>query len=134
MNQEYWEKIRLVRDSVNKEIERLRNQGELGSALEADVKLYCQPELKKQLDALGNELRFVLITSGAEVILAEPNEKSGVETDFPELRVKISPITLTKCERCWHRVPDVGINTSHPTLCTRCVENVSGRGEIRHFA
>lgn len=132
LNQTYWEQIRLVRDSVNKEIERLRNQGELGSALEADVKLYCEPPLKKELDALGDELRFVLITSAASVLLAEENQ--GVETEVPGLRVEVSPISLTKCERCWHRVPSVGTHAAHPTLCARCVENITDRGEVRHFA
>ncbi|REJ62006.1 MAG: hypothetical protein DWQ28_12195, partial [Proteobacteria bacterium] len=39
-----------------------------------------------------------------------------------------------KCERCWHRRDDVGSYTEHPTLCGRCVSNVAGDGETRHFA
>ncbi len=85
MNQAYWAKIWRVRDAVNKEIEALRNAGKLGAPLEADVRLYCTPELKKELDALGDELHFVFITSSAEVLLADSNVKDLLSTDVPGL-------------------------------------------------
>ncbi|MBV8803177.1 MAG: isoleucine--tRNA ligase [Gammaproteobacteria bacterium] len=163
MNSSYWETIRLVRDAVNKEIETVRNAGKIGSALEANVILYCEPELKSQLDELQDELRFILITSGVEVHLANVLENAKlvdtrlknsadlkltdlksensnlqpaqiVKTDFPGLWVKVLPLSFIKCERCWHRCANVGENVKHPTLCLRCVENVEGVGEIRKFA
>ena len=39
-----------------------------------------------------------------------------------------------KCPRCWHYSDKIGVNSEHPTLCPRCVENVAGNGEERHFA
>ena len=39
-----------------------------------------------------------------------------------------------KCVRCWHHREDVGMNQEHPELCKRCVSNVTGDGEIRHYA
>jgi isoleucyl-tRNA synthetase len=134
MNHTFWEQIRLIRDAVNKEIEAQRNAGKVGAALEAEVSLYCEPELKKQLDALGDELRFVLITSGANVLLANSPMQDVVATEFPGLGVKVLPISYQKCERCWHRMEDVGANAEHPTLCSRCVVNVEGEGEERKFA
>ena len=44
------------------------------------------------------------------------------------------PIISTKCERCWHYAPDVGVNPAHPTLCGRCDSNLHGAGETRLFA
>lgn len=132
MNAAYWEKCRHVRDAVNKEIENQRNQGKMGSALEANIYLYCDAELKKQLDALGDELHFLLITSKAKTILAE-NETQGVETEIPGLRIQVEAIPHEKCERCWHRSEDVGTTLSHTTLCKRCVENVEGKGEVRLY-
>ena len=134
MNQTYWEKIQAVRNAVNKEIEKLRNEGKLGAPLEADVRLYCEPELKSELDALQNELRFVLITSAADVCLSHADVKDAVETDVAGLWVKVIPLTAAKCERCWHRSPEIGHNPTHPTLCPRCIENVDGNGEVRRFA
>jgi len=135
MNEAYWEKLRLVRDAVNKELETQRKAGKLGAPLEAEVHLYCDVELKKQLDALQDELRFVLITSGADVHLANAHLPTDVVvTEVPGLSIKVDPVTYQKCERCWHRRADVGSDSSHPTLCARCVVNVVGEGEIRKFA
>lgn len=135
MNQTYWEQLRKIRDAVNKELENLRNDGRLGSGLEAHVELYAEASLKAQLDALKNELRFVLITSGAEIHLANSHLTDvTAAVDVPGLWIKVTPVTYQKCERCWHRRADVGANTAHATLCSRCVENVDGQGEVRKYA
>ena len=134
MNQSYWEKIRAVRDAVNKEIENQRNAGKIGSALEAEVHLYCAPNVKEQLDALQNELRFVLITSFAKVIAEHAGPVDTVSTDVPGLSLKIEATSNPKCERCWHRRADVGANLDYPGLCGRCVDNVAGKGEEREYA
>lgn len=134
MNEAYWEKVRQIRDAVNKELEKLRNAGALGSGLEADVQLYAEPELKTRLNALQNELRFVLITSAADIHEANSHMKNVVTTEIPGLWLKVVPLEYKKCERCWHRRPDIGSNPAHPTLCGRCVENVDGKGEVRKFA
>ena len=135
MNKAYWEKIRLIRDAVNKEIEAQRNAGKIGSALEASVEVYCDANMKQALDKLENELRFVFITSGASVHLANPSLPTGaVATDVPGLYVRVESIDDPKCERCWHRRAEVGSNAAHPTLCSRCVENIDGMGEVRKYA
>lgn len=134
MNQEYWDKVREVRDAVNKEIENQRNAGKIGSALEANVHLYCGPNLKKKVDELGAELRFVLITSVANVIAEHAGPVDMLVTDVPGLALKIEATTHAKCDRCWHRCEDVNANADYPGLCGRCVENVSGKGEVRNYA
>ncbi len=135
MNSEYWEKLRLVRDAVNKELENQRAAGKLGAPLEGAANLYCDAELKTQLDKLENELRFVLITSSAKVHLANSHLSDDVvATEVPGLWVKVTSVSDAKCERCWHRRADIGANPLHPTLCVRCVENVDGKGEERRYA
>ncbi len=134
-NAAYWEKIRLMRDAVNREVEGVRKSGQIGSSLEARVALYCDAGLKKELDLLGDELRFVLITSGAEVALKNGVLPAGaVATDIDGFAVAVHPLQDTKCVRCWHRRADVGQVAAHPTLCTRCVANVVGAGEVRRYA
>lgn len=124
-----WDSIIQVRNAVNKEIEAYRNNGDIGSALEAEVELYCQAgALKDTLLALGTELRFVLITSDARILPAQDANLAYT--------IKIMPIgkTKTKCARCWHRRDDVGKHAEHPEICERCIENIEGTGEHREYA
>ncbi|HMY28944.1 MAG TPA: isoleucine--tRNA ligase, partial [Agitococcus sp.] len=127
----YWQQVMAVKTAVNKEIEEARTRKEVGSGLSAEVTLYVVPELKARLALLSDELRFVLITSSAT--LSDQNGE-GQATDVVGLNVKVTPSTYTKCVRCWHYRADVGSHADHPEVCARCVENVAGQGEIRHFA
>ena len=130
MNQKYWDEMRRIRDCVNKEIEDKRTQGQLGSALEAEVKLFCDGEMQKQLQALNDELRFVLITSSAQVQPLEKKNGSAVATEIPGMWLQVTPTRFMKCERCWHRLPDVDNDENYPGLCERCVINVKGEERI----
>ncbi len=133
MGQEYWQTLMQVRDAVNKEIEQQRAAGALGSGLEAEVILYCNDSLADKLAVLGDELRFVLITSSAQLDTAQAST-AAVVTEVDGLSVKVTPSNNAKCERCWHRRADIGTVAEHPTICARCVENVAGQGEQRRFA
>jgi isoleucyl-tRNA synthetase len=127
----YWDQVLAVKSAVNKEIEEARNRKEVGAGLSAEVDLFLSPELRQPLNLLGEELRFVFITSAAR--LNEAAEQ-GMATEVPGLRVAVSPSTHAKCARCWHYRADVGANTAHADICLRCVENVYGDGEKRQFA
>jgi isoleucyl-tRNA synthetase len=131
LSREYWDQVMAVKTAVNKEIEEARNRKEVGSGLSAEVDLYVAPALKQHLAVLGDELRFVLITSAARL---HDESEAGQATDVAGLRVKITPSVYTKCVRCWHYRADVGSHPDHPEACARCVENVAGAGEKRLFA
>lgn len=129
----YWELIAQVKDAVNKVLEAKRTAGEVGGSLGAEVVLYCDEALQVELQKLANELRFVLITSTAEVRAL--NEAQNAEsTEVSGLLVAVKKSEHAKCARCWHHRADVGANTAHPEICLRCVENVEGAGEARSFA
>lgn len=136
--QAFWDALMQVRTHVNKEIERCRNAGMLGSSLEAKLVLYCQPhtDLARQLAALGDELRFVFITSGAQILPYSdlPSHAVQVKIDSENLGIVVIASDDPKCVRCWHRRPDVGHHLEHPELCGRCVTNIEGPGEIRQYA
>jgi isoleucyl-tRNA synthetase len=117
-----WSRIREIRDQVNKDIETLRADGKVGASLQASVNLQVAPEDHVLLASLGNDLKFVFITS--HIILEAGSE----------MLAKVSVSQDTKCERCWHYAPDVGVNSAHPTLCGRCDSNLHGAGETRLFA
>lgn len=117
-----WQTVRTVREAVNVTLEPLRTDKSIGSSLQTDVTIAAPAEMLAILQSLGDELRFVLMV--AQVRLqpaAELSVTAGVDQG-------------QKCERCWHYTEDVGSNAAYPGLCGRCVENVAGQGEERHFA
>jgi isoleucyl-tRNA synthetase len=120
-----WQRLRLLRAKVLKRIEDERTAGKVGSSLQADVVLHVSADDAALLASLGEELRFVMITSSArfEVSQAEIAEQ-----------IVVTPSLDKKCERCWHYVDDVGSHEAHPTICGRCVTNLDGAGETRFYA
>ncbi|STX51880.1 isoleucyl-tRNA synthetase [Legionella busanensis] len=129
-----WQRLQNVRNEVNKALEAKRQQGIIGSALAAEVTLYACQDLKEQLTQLGEELRFLLITSSA---LVKPlNEKPAdinIDTEL-DLAIAVKASEMEKCARCWHRSDDIGLNPEYPDLCNRCVNNITGKDEVRYFA
>ena len=117
-----WARIRDIREVVNKDIEALREKGEVGSSLQANVVLTAPSADHALLATLGDDLRFVFITSAIELEAGN------------DLSVSASASKDVKCERCWHYVADVGADAEHPTLCGRCISNLYGAGETRKVA
>ena len=117
-----WARIREIREAVNKDIEVLREKGEVGSSLQANVVLTAPSADHALLATLGDDLRFVFITSAIE--LEAGNDLSVIASASKDV----------KCERCWHYVADVGADAEHPTLCGRCISNLYGAGETRKVA
>lgn len=135
MNRGFWDRVIAVREEVSKELEKLRERGGIGSSLEAEVRLYCEGELETQLRQLEDELRFVLITSKAEVLpLAQAPAGAEPAKAIEGLKILAEPSPHPKCVRCWQRRSDVGVHPAHPQLCGRCVENVAESGEVRRYA
>ena len=117
-----WSRLRALRAPARKRIEDLRAEGKVGSSLQAEVDFHLDGADYDLLASLGDDLKFVMLTSAARVHRAA------------EARVDVAPSTLTKCERCWHYREDVGADASHAGLCGRCVANLYGEGEARRHA
>lgn len=135
MDDDYWQQVLKVRVACSKEMEKLRVEKIIGSSLDAEIDLFCSDELMMTLNKLGDELRFVLITSYVHLhpLADKPDDAIQVE-DVAGLAIKARASEHEKCVRCWHHREDVGSNPEHPELCGRCVDNVAGDGETRHFA
>lgn len=129
----FWNQVMAARTLVSKELEGLRTAGTIGSSLDARVSLYCDGDMHAALSRLDDELRFVLITSEAEVLEASQRPDDAVDSG-EGLWIKADASPYDKCPRCWHHREDIGSNAEHPELCGRCVENVVGDGETRQFA
>lgn len=124
-----WTLIRQARAEVLRHLETLRERGEIGSSLQAEVELGAGGELHAALASLGDDLRFVLITSAARLV--------EIKTDADnrnDLQITAKGSAHSKCDRCWHWRADVGCNAEHPLLCGRCNANLFGSGEARHAA
>jgi isoleucyl-tRNA synthetase len=110
-----WERLRALRDPVRKAIEALRAEGKVGSSLQAEAVLRADGKDYEMLASLGNELKYLLLTSAARV---DRSSEAGVQ---------VRPSEHPKCERCWHYVADV----DGEGLCGRCRSNLHGPGETR---
>ncbi len=117
-----WERLRAIRDLVNKEIEGVRAAGQVGASLQACVELTAPPEDHALLASLGEDLKFVFITSTIKLIAGSA------------MNISVTASSDQKCERCWHYRADVGQDAAHPTLCGRCTSNLYGAGEHRTCA
>jgi isoleucyl-tRNA synthetase len=131
-----WRRIIQVRNEVSKAIETVRREGRAGSSLAVEVDLWLDGVLREALDSMGDELRFVLLTSEARVAdsNAAPEDAQHIRLEEGELALKVTPSEHEKCVRCWHYRSDVGSDPDHPEICGRCVENVFGDGEVRRMA
>lgn len=117
-----WARIRAVREAVNKDIETLRAAGQVGASLQAEVTLTVPTEEFAILSSLGEDLKFVFITSAITLVAGSAHS------------ISVTASNAVKCERCWHYRADVGSDAAHPTLCGRCTSNLFGAGEARQFA
>jgi len=129
-----WPALIALKADVSRELERLRAAGGIGAPLEAEVTVYARPAQASRFQGLGDELRFVLITSQARVIETDAPPADAVAAAEEGVWLQVRPAEQPKCVRCWHRRADVGSDPRHPELCARCVVNVEGPGEERRFA
>ncbi|PKO59673.1 MAG: isoleucine--tRNA ligase [Betaproteobacteria bacterium HGW-Betaproteobacteria-19] len=120
-----WETIRAVRAEGLKVIEALRTESKVGSSLQAELELRLTADKFVAMQSLGDDLRFVTMTSSATL-----NQVDAAEDE----QIIATASAKQKCERCWHYTADVGHHAEHPTLCGRCVSNLHGAGETRAHA
>jgi len=134
LDRAYWDQVMAVKAAVNKELENQRAAKTLGGSLQAEITLYADSALQTVLEALGNELRFVLISSQAAVQPLEKAPEGAVASELSGLKLVVRKSEAPKCARCWHHSHSVGQDAAHPEICERCVTNVYGAGEVREHA
>ena len=121
-----WEQIFKVREIVSKAIEEKRNAGLVKGGLTTEVIIKAGEQWYKPLQLVGEELKFILITSKVELIIDDISNSA--------IEVQVVASAQKRCDRCWHQVNEVGRNAVHPELCDRCIDNIDGDGEERHYA
>ncbi len=133
LDRTFWDQVLATRVAVGPALEAARKANQIGSALDAELDLYCDAGLYGTLNRLEDELRFVLITSEVRLHTLAERDATAVATELSGLAVRVSASPHPKCVRCWHHRADVGAHADHPELCGRCVANVAGSGEVRRF-
>jgi isoleucyl-tRNA synthetase len=118
-----WKRIREIRAEALKKLEARREAREIGSSLQARLTIGASGEDLALLRGLGDDLKYVMITSAVAVVPASEG-----------LSIDVATSEDPKCERCWHYRPDVGSDATHPGICARCVASLQGRGEKRRHA
>ena len=134
MNDGFWAELLAVRGEVNKVLEQARTDKHIGGSLEASVTLYADSTLAAKLNSLGDELRFALLTSQANVADIATAPADAQDSELKGLKIAFSKAAGEKCPRCWHYASDIGAAAEQPEICGRCVTNVAGNGELRKFA
>ena len=127
------EAARDINPFIRKQMEQMRSDKVIGSSLDAEVDLYCNEKTFEALSQLGDELRFIFITSYARIHPLSDKMNDCMPAG-DGVFIKVTQSTHEKCVRCWHHREDVGQHSEHQELCGRCVENVAGSGEMRAFA
>lgn len=117
-----WTRIQEFRVIVLKELETKRSAGLIGASLQAELVIHADAELYPLLTSVADDLKFAYMVSKISLYSA----------DVTSVEVIVSE--QAKCERCWHYAAEIGENAEHPTICSRCVENLTGIGETRKFA
>src|SRR5215469_8930581 len=99
----------------------MRNAGQIGAALDAEVTLYVDTQSHSRLQPLASELRFFFITSELTLEKADVATEGAhaVALEGAEVLIAARPSEHAKCTRCWHHRPDVGSHKDHPEICGR---------------
>ncbi|WP_179454811.1 isoleucine--tRNA ligase [Xanthomonas arboricola] len=118
-----FDKLLALREQVAKVLEPMRANGAIGAALEAEITVAADAQTAARWQPLADELRFLFISGDVTVTAASTDD----------IFVSAQPTNKAKCVRCWHHQASVGSDPRHPELCSRCVSNIEGPGEVRRW-
>jgi len=122
-----WDQLNQINTHILKALEVARDDGEIGSPLDAHLEISADQYTYDFLKQFSEELRFLFITSSVDLSI-------GSDLDSKEkMRVKVSKSKAEKCGRCWHRQETVGDSDEHPEICSRCISNISDSPEERSY-
>ena len=128
-----WERLLALRDAVNVELERLRQEKTVGTSLEAAVALRAAGTTADLVERYAAELPTLFITSAVSVS-ADPalptaaDAAAAAGAQFVEAGgaavIEARRAGGVKCGRCWRYVPAVS-DRDPAGLCIRCVDALS---------
>ena len=100
---EKWEKFKIIRKVVNAAIEVKRSNKDIGSSLEADIKIYLSNEYLKVVENFDLSESFITSKAEAEIINKDSNLFELEEVK--DVKVLVKKAEGKKCPRCWKIFP-----------------------------
>ncbi|XBC38849.1 MAG: isoleucine--tRNA ligase [Buchnera aphidicola (Melaphis rhois)] len=135
MNNQYWNELLIIKSEVNKVLDIARKNKELGNSLESLIVLYIDQDIKKKLELLKNELKFLFLTSKIQIKSYSSAPDNAIKSKLiKNFKIYITKLDGEKCIRCWHIIAKQKDINTKLKICTRCMLNTTtGLGEIRKF-
>ena len=121
-----WTRLLSLRDAVNGELEKLRQNKVVGTSLEATVTLTVEENMLQLLETYLDDLPMLFITSTVTVVqgTACDTADGAVYSDSGgTARINVRRVDSSKCPRCWRWVRPV---EDEIEICERCVDALSG--------
>jgi isoleucyl-tRNA synthetase len=119
-----WEKISQLKGEVSKALELQRREKVIGHSLDALVRLELPKDLKAVLEQEQDQLKFIFIVSGVEIVGTLKDEANVYTSESIDgIKVAVHPAPGIKCERCWNYFVEEP-TPEHPSICRRCVKNL----------
>ena len=122
-----WDQLNQINAIALKALEVARDNGEIGSSLDAHLIISVDQETHDLLNQFSKELRFLFITSSVDLQFDDALDSNQ------DISVTVKKSDAEKCGRCWHRQESVGDSDEHPEICARCISNISDSPEVRSF-
>jgi len=118
-----WDRLREIRDEVNRALETARQEKIIGTSLQAHVRLAAGGDAAALLQSVADDLPMLFIAS-----------QVALETGGPDgVSVSVARAEGQKCDRCWRVVPEISREARFAGLCGRCVEALAA-GDGREVA
>ena len=130
-----WTRLLSLRDAVNGELEKLRQNKVVGTSLEATVALTVDGELAQLLERYRDDLAMLFITSEVTLAAGPPAGDAADGTVYSEpagtARIAARRVEAAKCPRCWRWVRPAAAAVNEPEadtdaeVCNRCRDALS---------
>ncbi len=125
INEKIWEKLILIKNKLNKIIEKKKINKKINSSLETEIILYTKKSFFEKIKKIKKELKYFFLTSKTKL----KKFKKKYEKNF--FKIICKKIKGIKCNRCWHYVKKNKFKNKN--ICNRCIKNTIGSGEKRKF-
>lgn len=108
--------------TVTKALEEKRCEGLIGSSFDAKIILLTNSEFRyTYLERLKQDLTEIFKVSQFEIKKKDILDE-GIVNEAVEIAVVVQKADGLKCLRCWNYNLTVGRDSSHPSICERCLE------------
>ena len=120
-----WTRLLDLRDAVNREVEKLRQDKIVGTSLEAAVTLTADGDLARLLETYRGILPMLFITSAVTLATGDAGGGTLYREPAGTARIEVIRVDAARCPRCWRWVRPAGATDDDPEVCDRCADALS---------